>query len=197
MPHLSPDPQDDDFLEAMREMGAFLDITPGEATELSQMAHRHAVKRIFASITVENLMTRQVVTLTPEQSAAEAAGILAGANISGAPVVSGDSVVGVLSVKDFLIRLGLPRNAQAMALVARMLSGHSCALSELENLSVGDMMTAPARCVAPEAPAAEAARIMAGHGINRLPVVAAGHLVGILSRTDLANAFGAMLEERP
>ena len=245
MPHVSPDPLDDDVLEAMREMGVFLDITPSDAKELFQLAHRHAVKRLRASISVENLMTRTVITLTPDQSATEAAAILAGANISGAPVVrgsapgsgeargsapgsgttrgsapgsgttrgsapgsgttrgsapglqdeGGDEVLGVLSVKDFLVRLGLPRNAQAMALVSKMLSGQSCALTELDTLTVGDMMTAPARSVAPEAPAAEAARLMAAHAINRLPVLADGHLVGIVSRTDLANAFGNLLED--
>ncbi len=198
MQHISPDPLDDDVLEAMREMGVFLDITPSDAKELFQLAHRHAVKRICASISVESLMTRTVITLTPEHSAAEAAAILAEANISGAPVIKngGDAVLGVLSVKDFLVRLGLPRNAQAMALVARMLAGHSCALTELDTLTVGDMMTSPALNITPEAPAAEAARVMTAHAVNRLPVVDGGHLVGILSRTDLANAFGSLLEER-
>jgi len=197
MPHLSPDPQDADFLEAMREMGAFLDITPNDATELFQVAHRHAVKRLLRSITVESLMTRSVITLTPEQSAADAARVLAGAKISGAPVMDGDAVLGVVSVKDFLVHLGLPREAQAIGLVARLLDGHTCTLAGLRGITVAGLMTAPALTIAPEVPAAEAARIMAGSAVNRLPVTAEGHLVGILTRTDLANAFGTLLEEQP
>jgi CBS-domain-containing membrane protein len=50
-------------------------------------------------------------------------------------------------------------------------------------------MTAPAITIAPHESVSEAARIMAGRGVNRLPVVKDDRLVGIVTRADLVRAF--------
>lgn len=52
---------------------------------------------------------------------------------------------------------------------------------------VGRRMTKDPKTVSPEDTLTEAADIMRGGGINHLPVVAGGKLVGILSDTDLRN----------
>jgi CBS domain-containing protein len=56
-------------------------------------------------------------------------------------------------------------------------------------------MTAPAITIAPYESVSEAARIMASRGVNRLPVVKSGKLVGIVTRADLVRAFVRTDEE--
>jgi predicted transcriptional regulator len=50
-------------------------------------------------------------------------------------------------------------------------------------------MTSPAVTIDPDATLAETARYMASHGVKRLPVLAGGELIGIVSRADLVSAF--------
>ena len=50
-------------------------------------------------------------------------------------------------------------------------------------------MTAPALCAPPETSVAKAAKLMLKCRVNRLPVVADGTLVGIVTRADLVRAF--------
>ena len=49
-------------------------------------------------------------------------------------------------------------------------------------------MTAPAATVGPDTPRSEAARRMAGLGVNRLPVLDGGRLCGIVSRGDVVRS---------
>jgi CBS domain-containing protein len=51
---------------------------------------------------VRDIMTREVVTLAPESTIREAMETLSTNHLSGAPVVSGESVVGVISMSDIL-----------------------------------------------------------------------------------------------
>ena len=51
---------------------------------------------------LQDIMTRDVVTLDPEMTLREALEILTGRQISGAPVVEADRVVGVLSAMDII-----------------------------------------------------------------------------------------------
>jgi CBS domain-containing protein len=56
-------------------------------------------------------------------------------------------------------------------------------------------MTSPAVTIAPYRSVAAAAREMLDRGINRLPVIRNGSLVGIVSRADLMRAFARSDEE--
>ena len=50
-------------------------------------------------------------------------------------------------------------------------------------------MTSPAVTITPRRSVADAAELMLEVGIDRLPVVDAGQLVGIVARADLVRAF--------
>ena len=63
-------------------------------------------------------------------------------------------------------------------------------------LTAGQLMTSPPVTVAPEATVAEAAQVMYGRRVKRLPVVdAAGRLAGIVSRVDLLGVYDRPDEE--
>ncbi len=54
-------------------------------------------------------------------------------------------------------------------------------------MRVRDVMTSPVHTIGPDAPAWEALGLMRAHRIRRLPVVDDGHLVGIVTWTDLVR----------
>ena len=57
---------------------------------------------------LRDIMTRQVMTLTPQMTLREAMESLSARNVSGAPVVAGQRVVGVISASDLLTFAAAP-----------------------------------------------------------------------------------------
>lgn len=183
----------DDVVAAMREAGGYLDIAPADALNLYRLAYAHAAARLARDVPVAQLMTRDVATASPGDTVLDAARRMAAAGVSGLPVLEADgSVAGVVSTRDLLRHAGFSANAGPAALLALLLDPAACALATAApragEATVAAVMTRPALCVAPEAGRREAARLMAAQGINRLPVVAAGRLCGIVSRGDVARS---------
>lgn len=147
---------------------------------------------------VHEVMTREVVTTTPEISLEEAARSLARHGISGMPVVSATGeIVGVLSEADVIAKETSPeqpRRAGRSRILHR--SAEPWRGARFTARTVGEAMTSPATLIREGRPVAEAAARMLEGGINRLPVVdAGGALVGIVSRADLVRAFARSDEE--
>jgi CBS domain-containing protein len=137
---------------------------------------------------VENLMTRDVVTVTPETPLKDAAAVLASRKISGVPVVdSSGAVVGVLSEADILAKES-GRKARG-GVLGWLLEADVALDDKVRAKTVGEAMTAPAITIPPGRPVHEAATCMVTESVNRLPVVEDGKLVGIVTRADLVRAF--------
>ena len=68
-------------------------------------------------------------------------------------------------------------------------------IAKLRAHTAGEAMTAPAITVEAGMPVTEAARTMVERGVNRLPVVEDGRLVGIVTRADLVRLFTRSDEE--
>ena len=139
---------------------------------------------------VDEVMTKDVVTVAPDTPLRTAALKLAGSRISGLPVVdAAGELVGVISEADLLVK---EQGAAHRQTRGRRPFDRRAAESERRGRGrvVADLMTSPARTIAPYRSVAVAAAEMLEHGINRLPVVdAAGELVGIVTRADLVRAF--------
>jgi CBS domain-containing protein len=138
---------------------------------------------------VDDVMTREVVAVAPGASLKEAAHLLVAHRISGLPVVDRDGrVIGVVSERDLLFKergeLGadeaLPEPLAAVAAANRR---------KLEAHVVGEVMTTPAWTIEPQRTVAAAAKLLLDADVHRLPVVAGGRLVGVVSRADLVRAF--------
>jgi len=138
---------------------------------------------------LEKVMTRDVVTVEPTASLKEAAELLVEHRISGLPVVDDrGNVVGVFTEADVLFKeQGKPDPPSWLAWFLDPLAVSD--RRKLEAHTVGEAMTTPAQTIGPDQPVATAAKIMLGAGVNRLPVVASGKLVGIVTRADLVRAF--------
>jgi CBS domain-containing protein len=135
-----------------------------------------------------DLMTSEVVTVTPTTSLRDAAVLLTEKGISGMPVVNdANEVVGVLSEADIVVKAGgeVARNR----LLGWLLEADFGLEDKIRAETVGDAMTAPPVSISRKRPVHEAARLMVSENVNRLPVVEQGKLVGIVTRADIVRAF--------
>jgi len=141
------------------------------------------------AVLIRDLMTTDVVTVTPSTPLKEAAELLASRRISGVPVVEPDGrVVGVLSEADVLVQeRGAPRPSPG--LFAMIFDADVAWREKLGARTVADAMTSPAICIGPNRPVHAAAERMLDDGVNRLPVVEDDRLLGIVTRADLVRAF--------
>jgi CBS domain-containing protein len=144
---------------------------------------------------VRDVMTEGVLTTTPDTSLRDAALVLAREGISGMPVIDASgAVVGVFSEADVIAKEGTepPRRHLLGWLVE---PGDSWLEDRLAASTVGEAMSAPAVTIGPDRPVSEAAMRMLDEGVNRLPVVEDGTLLGLVSRADLVRAFVRTDEE--
>src|ERR1700730_3421078 len=116
-------------------------------------------------IPVKEVMTTEVMSFHEDTPVDEIADRLAQRHITGAPVVSGDGfVVGIVSEVDVLTKRGA---------VAR------------------DIMSPQVISITEDTGIDEAARLLAGERIRRLPVLKHGRLVGLISRSDVLEFFAS------
>jgi CBS domain-containing membrane protein len=182
--------KDEDILEAMRAIPGYLDITPGDFKEVYLLAFQHALERLSRAVTAAGIMTTDVVTVQPDTPVAEVAAAMGRQGVSGVPVVdAAHKVVGVISEKDFLSRMGVVEPRNFMSLVADCLMTKGCVALPIKHALARDIMTSPAVTVAPDTPVRDIAALLTGRSINRVPVTGPdGRLLGLVSRGDIVGA---------
>jgi CBS domain-containing protein len=137
---------------------------------------------------IRDLMTTDVITVTPDTSLKEVAALLVDRRISGVPVVDDERrVLGILSEADILVREGV--DGHRSGLLGWLFEPDVGYERKLTARTAGDAMSSPAITVGPRVPIHTAATRMVDAGINRLPVVDDDKLVGIVTRADLVRAF--------
>lgn len=128
---------------------------------------------------VEDIMSRDVVTVETSQTIKNAARSMAKFGVSGLVVLHEGNLVGILTERDILMRV--------------VTSGINP-----ENVHVSDVMSEPVIVVSPAMPLEKAVNIMFHEKIKKLPVVDRNEdhikLVGILSITDVARLQPKLLE---
>ncbi|MDY6823648.1 MAG: CBS domain-containing protein [Thermodesulfobacteriota bacterium] len=181
----------EDIIAAMKEMRGYIDITPADFMEIYRFAFNHAVERIARSRRARDVMTRSVITVRSDTPLLETAERMAAANISGVPVIDDKkTVVGVISEKDFLEKMGAEPGGSFMSVISQCLKNKGCVALPIRGKFAGDIMSAPAVAVDPDRPLADISQLFAEKRINRVPVVdEGGRLVGIVSRADMVHSF--------
>lgn len=143
-------------------------------------------------LTVGDVMAHPVFTVHPDMPLKDVARMLIDNAVSGVPVVDEKgAVLGVVSEADFLIKEQGPAEVHHRRLARLMGESHETRL-QLDKLgarNAGEAMTSPAVTIGSARPIREAAAIMTSRGVNRLPVVDLGVLVGIVTRADLVRAY--------
>ncbi|MGW5609130.1 CBS domain-containing protein [Streptomyces sp. NPDC003753] len=143
---------------------------------------------------VGSVMTTDVVSAEYRTPFKEVARLLADRRISGLPVVDDDDkVIGVISETDLVTRqaeaLDTDGTRRRFRFAERTPRAHRQA-ARSRAFTAGQLMTAPPVTVYAEETIAEAARTMAQHQVERLPVLdEEDRLVGIVTRRDLLQVF--------
>jgi CBS domain-containing protein len=136
---------------------------------------------------VEEVMTREVMTLPPEMQVADAWQKMLETLLKALPVVDKDgAVVGMLTDEDLLERAGLQQRLSVAKKLDRAALKNEIARLAASPLMVADVMSKPAITVRARDSLGLAATRMANEGIKRLPVLGEnGKLAGVLSRVDI------------
>jgi len=160
-----------------------------EEVEVLTYGHRE-LRALHAAAPVRDVMSREVRSVAPDASVAQATEMLIGKAYRALPVVDAERrVVGILTDGDLLARLDLPDASLQRALTEAELN-RELALLRDSGQTVADLMVSPVITVTEDAPIADAVRVMTERGIKRLPVVDhKGQLVGMVSRVDVLRAL--------
>ncbi len=141
-----------------------------------------------------DIMTKEVITVSPETLVSDLAQTLTGKNIGGVPVVDADGVlVGIVTQSDLVARvqeLELPPAINILDLhVYLQIPSHLFhKVQKMLGATVADIMSRPPVTVAPDTSLAQIAALMDQQKIHTLPVIAGGKVVGIIGKMDLIRA---------
>ena len=131
-------------------------------------------------------MSHPVISITPDMPIHDALSLFRQERIRRAPVVKNGKLVGIVSDKDLLN--ATPSKATSLSIweINYLLS----------KVTVAEVMTKKVLSVAEDTPIEEAARIMADNKIGGLPVMRDGHVIGIITETDLFKIFLELMGAR-
>jgi CBS domain-containing protein len=147
--------------------------------------------------TVADIMERDPVTVTPEDTVETLLRTLREHELPGVPVVNGGGrCVGIVTESDLVLvdeeedlRLPLHIDLFGGTIFLGRLKPFEDRVKKAIASTVADMMTDDPTTVAPDTDLHEAARLIAEHRHNRLPVVEHGRLVGVVTRLDVLEAL--------
>ena len=146
------------------------------------------------------IMTRSVITVTPDTSIIDAANVMLQRHISGLPVVDASGkLVGVVSEGDFIRRseIGTGRKRGRWL---RFILGPGRSASDFvheHGRKVSEVMTKSPLTITEDTALAEIVQTMEKNHVKRLPVVRGNQVVGIVSRANLLQAVATLARQVP
>jgi CBS domain-containing protein len=146
------------------------------------------------------IMTRSVITVTPETSVVEAANIMLQRHISGLPVVnSAGHLVGIISEGDFLRRSEIGTQRQRGRFMKFILGAGKEATDFVHEhgRKIAEIMTPEPLTVSEDTDLEKIVEIMEKNNVKRLPVTRGDKLVGIVSRSNLLQAVAGLARNIP
>ena len=134
---------------------------------------------------VRECMTKEVLTVKSDDPIRKVWELVEEKRLRRFPVLEGERLIGIVTDRDL-------RNATASSVVLTEKKYHDFLL---DTIKVETIMTPNPRTVSPDTSLREAAKIILNMKVGGLPVVEGERLVGIITETDLINAFISVLPE--
>ncbi|WP_024514647.1 CBS domain-containing protein [Bradyrhizobium sp. Tv2a-2] len=146
------------------------------------------------------IMTKPVITISPDATIVEAANIMLQRHVSGLAVVEGGGkLIGIVSEGDFIRRseIGTERKRGRWL---RFILGPGTSASDFvheHGRRVSEVMTKDPLTITEDTALAEIVDLMEKNNVKRLPVVRGDKIVGIVSRANLLQAVAGLAREVP
>lgn len=155
-------------------------------------------------IKIKDIMTKNVISCSPDTSVKEAARLMYLNGLTGMPVLDErDELVGIITEYD-LIRvedhLHLPATFGLLGTLLTLdnpFNGDEVEkqLKKLAATKVSELMTRDVKTISSDATIEDAADLILHKKVNPVPVVDAGKLVGIISRADIVKLIAGETKE--
>jgi CBS domain-containing protein len=144
------------------------------------------------------IMTRAVVAVAPDTAVSQVARLMIDKRISAVPVLDDGVLVGIITEGDLLRRAEIGTEHRRSRWLELVLSNPTLAMDYVREhgCKAGDVMTRNVITVEPATQLPEIASILESRHIKRVPVVANGALVGIVSRANLIQALASSESHR-
>ena len=153
-------------------------------------------------IKIKDAMENNILILNKEDKITDAAKLFAKNNISGAPVMDGDKIVGILTERDIMklldvhspnLNLVLPSPLDVIEMPIRMKHEYDETVKGIKKASltlVKDIMISSVITIHPNNDIGDAAILMDQKNIKRIPVIDdEDNLIGIVTRGDIVKAL--------
>jgi CBS domain-containing protein len=148
--------------------------------------------------TVADIMTRDVISVSPDTRVREIAEMLVRNRVSAVPVVDDERrLVGIVSEDDLVRRaeIGTERDRRWWTEMFRDTSEVAGDYIKAHGRKAKDVMTPRPVAATDDMSLDEVARLLEKRRVKRLPVLRDGRVVGIVSRADLVRALAESEEE--
>jgi CBS domain-containing protein len=146
------------------------------------------------------IMTRTVITVTPDAKITDAANIMLQKHVSGLPVVDASGkLVGIVSEGDFIRRSEIGTQRKRSRFLKFILGPGKAATDFVHEhgSKVSEIMTPEPFTVTEDTPLEQIVELMEKNGVKRLPVMSGEKIVGIVSRANLLQAVASLAREIP
>ena len=145
-------------------------------------------------IQAKDVMTRDVVTVTPDTEVSEIAKLLLSNHFNGVPVIDRDGgLVGIICQSDLIAeqkKLPLPSVFSILDSFIPIHPGKTeKEVKKIAALKASDAMTRDPVTVGPEAGIEEVAEIMVNRGLHTIPVIEGGKIVGVIGKEDVLRTL--------
>ncbi len=146
-------------------------------------------------LTVKDIMTRDVITVSAETEITHAAKLLLEKRINGLPVVNEDGkLVGILCQSDLVAqqkRIPIPSLFTLMDgfMPLRSIKRLDREVEKIAAIKVAHAMTPHPVTVGPDTGIEDVAALMVDKNLHTLPVVEKGNLVGIVGKEDVLRTL--------
>ena len=151
-------------------------------------------------LTAKDIMTKKVITVTPDSSVEKLASLLVENKISGVPVIDDSGALyGIVTDNDLIDqnkRLHIPTVVSFLdaAIYLESSKKFEQEVKRLTATKVKDICTRKVVTITEETSMVDIATIMSEKKIHLLPVVKAGKVTGIVGKRDLVKAVAQQAE---
>lgn len=181
---------DADLDAVLERYGQVLDVSRDDLGALLNAAEDEAYRRRFGATLCEDIMTRDVVTVSYGTELQDAWALLRQHRIKALPVVDRvQRVVGIVTLADFLRHADLDLHEGWSARLRSFIRRTPATHSDKPEV-VGQIMTRQVRVASADRPVAELVPLFAQGGHHHIPIVGPqARLVGMLTQSDVVSAL--------